>query len=340
MRNVSIDLLKIISIYFVILSHVCLCFFEKMPNDYILNLFRQSGQLGVSLFYMCSGYFLLNKKNSNMVNYFLIKSKKISFVLLVWLTIYYFYDKYFVCKYIKNCDIFFYCFFNVSNHKSEATHLWFLYSIIPIYIVSSFYCHFFNIIYKHNILKLLIIMLIISNLTFVNELTLYEYNFLIIPNNFLSFFQNEGIINFLLGGYIGIKEKNYNKKILLLIGFVSFFLLSYISKVLGISIFYGKFYNVLLILSSLSFFCFFLSINSRSCYLNKISENVFGIYLIHNLFVIEINGPSLHYYLINFFSPVNIYIYILIYSLISMLLSLYLCILFRRNKISSYIISI
>lgn len=66
-------------------------------------------------------------------------------------------------------------------------------------------------------------MLIISNLTFVNELTLYEYNFLIIPNNFLSFFQNEGIINFLLGGYIGIKEKNYNKKILLLIGFVSFF---------------------------------------------------------------------------------------------------------------------
>lgn len=107
MRNVSIDLLKIISIYFVILSHVCLCFFEKMTNDYILNLFRQSGQLGVSLFYMCSGYFLLNKKNSNMVNYFLIKSKKISFVLLVWLTIYYFYDKYFVCKYIKNCDIFF-----------------------------------------------------------------------------------------------------------------------------------------------------------------------------------------------------------------------------------------
>ncbi|CAM3927959.1 acetyltransferase [Xenorhabdus thuongxuanensis] len=76
MRVLTIDLLKIISIFFVVVSHVTLFFLLRHDNDVILYLYRQAGQLGVSLFFMCSGYFLLNNNHENQTVYAVNKIKK------------------------------------------------------------------------------------------------------------------------------------------------------------------------------------------------------------------------------------------------------------------------
>ncbi|MBG6245141.1 hypothetical protein CS369_10825 [Candidatus Symbiopectobacterium sp. 'North America'] len=49
--------MKMVAIFLVILSHVSLYFMNRDPQDFGILFIRQTGQFGVAMFYMASGYF-------------------------------------------------------------------------------------------------------------------------------------------------------------------------------------------------------------------------------------------------------------------------------------------
>ncbi|MBC8950688.1 MULTISPECIES: acyltransferase [Xenorhabdus] len=347
MRILTIDLLKIMSIFFVVVSHVTLFFLLRHDNDVILYLYRQAGQLGVSLFFMCSGYFLLNNKHENQTTYVVNKVKKILIVLLFWLVFYYCYDNFFISKFTTIPPVSFFNYINVSRIISDATHLWFIFAIISLYILTPLIRNSFNPGNAKGLIKIIIIMFIISNFTLLNALTDYKYNFSIVPFNILLPFQVQGLLSFLIGGYIGltnpkIKSFSFNHITLLVLSIISLIILSFISVRTGMTFFYGKFYNIFLQISSVCLFLFLVNLNISkiSSVTEDISKNILGIYLVHNIFVVEIHNDFIHEFLLKEFHYVNIYVYIIVYSLLAFALSYMLCILLRKFKITSSIITV
>lgn len=90
MRIYSLDLMKIVAIFLVIFSHVSLYFMNRNPQDFGVLFIRQTGQFGVAMFYIASGYFLLNNRHEDQFRYVMTKSKAIA--LVFWLCFYYLYD--------------------------------------------------------------------------------------------------------------------------------------------------------------------------------------------------------------------------------------------------------
>ncbi|MFD0708363.1 acyltransferase [Photorhabdus luminescens] len=347
MRILTIDLLKIISIFFVVISHVTLFFLLRDDNDVVLYFLRQIGQLGVSLFFMCSGYFLLNNRHEKQVDYIINKAKGILTVLLFWLIFYYLYDTYFISKFTTVPTTSFLNYINVSRTTSDATHLWFIFAIVSLYIFTPLMRNAFNETNAKGIMKILVIMLIISNLTLLNALTDYKFSFSLIPFNILLPFQAEGLISFLIGGYLGltkpqIKTFSFNHIMLLVFFIISLISLSIISSRTGMTFFYGKFYNIFLQVSSVCLFLFLvnLNINGIPPLIDDVSKNILGIYLVHNIFVIEIHNEFVHNLFLVKFNYINIYVYIIAYSLLAFILSYILCVLLRKSKITSKIITI
>ncbi|PHM71175.1 acyltransferase [Xenorhabdus kozodoii] len=347
MRILTIDLLKIMSIFFVVVSHVTLFFLLRHDNDVILYFYRQTGQLGVSLFFMCSGYFLLNNKHENQTDYVVNKVKKIVVVLLFWLAFYYCYDNFFISKFTTVSVVSFLSYVNVSEFISDATHLWFIFAIIALYILTPLIRNSFNLGNAKGIVKIIFIMFIIANFTLLNALTDYKYNFSAVPFNILLPFQVQGLLSFLIGGYIGltnpkIKSFSFQHITLLALSIISLIFLSLISVRTGMNFFYGKFYNVFLQASSVCLFLFLINLNVSkiSGITADISKNILGIYLVHNIFVVEIHNDFIHEFLLKKFYYVNIYAYIIVYSLLAFFLSYILCVLLRKFKVTSFIITI
>lgn len=347
MRLLSIDLLKIISIFFVVLSHVTLFFLSNNGNDVYLYFFRQSGQLGVVLFFMCSGYFLLNNTRENQVDYILGKIKGILSVLLFWLCFYYLYDSFFISRFTAVDEVSFLTYFNVSHHLSDATHLWFIFSIIGLYILTPFIRCAFREANAAGIKTMLIIMVFVSNLTLVNALTDYAFSFKSIPDNLLLPFQTEGLISFLVGGYLGlirpkVESFSFTHIMLLILAVVSFSALSIISSCTGITFFYGKFYNILLQASSFCTFLFVMNVNINSypSIIDDISKSVLGIYLIHNIFVVEVHSDFIHNMILREVGGVNTYFHIVSYSILAFILSYLFCSGLRKSKLTEKIITL
>lgn len=75
-RMSNIEILRIISIIMIIMHHYVLnteaIYTEKSLNYYISHFFFIGGKLGVNVFVLISGYFLVNKKKSlkKSQNYF------------------------------------------------------------------------------------------------------------------------------------------------------------------------------------------------------------------------------------------------------------------------------
>ncbi|KKG34919.1 hypothetical protein DU52_08910, partial [Methanosarcina mazei] len=161
----------------------------------------------VSLFFMCSGFFLLNNKKEEQVEYILSKIKKISFVVIFWIAFYYIYDIFLLSRFTRIEQVNILNFFNVSSTISEATHLWFVFAIIGLYILTPLMRGAFLPSNRKGLLKIIIIIMVISNLTLVNSLTDYFFSFSLFPLDILLPFQAEGLMSFLIGGYLGLETE-------------------------------------------------------------------------------------------------------------------------------------
>lgn len=348
LRIYSIDFIKILSIYLVIVSHVTLYFLLQSPEDFGVLAARQLGQFGVVMFYMASGYFLLNNRHSDQFSYAYNKAKNVGIALIFWLSFYYVYDNLFIASFTEVEHHDFLAFINLDTCMSDASHLWFLFSIINLYFLLPLLRFAFVKTQQKMLTNVIAALFVIANVSLVEKVLNAALGIAdVIHPALLMSSQITGLISFLLGGYLGLffQPRHLSGRItggMLLLAIASFTLLVVMTQRWGIDFFYGKTYNLFLQVSAVSVFVLLLC--SRVGRLEKMISHVgsktLGIYLVHNIFIMEINGGWIHHTLYPKLRFLSAYGYIFCYSLLAFIASYFLCCLLSQNRWLNKLISL
>lgn len=288
-KDYNLEIVRTVSFLSVIIIHVANYYcraFNKIPqNEYIFSLILDTlARVSVPCFFMISGALLLGrdeplKKHWQRLIRFLIPC-------IIWSIVYYFWDTY----YLKEPHQ-----FREILYLPITEHLWYLYAIIPIYIVLPF----FQIMCRHMQLKTERVFLIIITITVIfnyilslDELRPY-YDLPLVGDRVYSYY-------FFIGYYIYKYKKNIpiNQKKLVIIFLSSMTAIAFLTATISYSI--GDHYerileygNPLIILASAAFFLFILRLAKYKItpgiktkkVIDLLSGCSFGIYLIHIIFL-------------------------------------------------------
>jgi len=286
-RKSNIEILRIISIILIVLFHCVfhsgLSFgFNFSFNKFMSKIFWMYGELGVNLFVLIMGYFMINAK---------FKFKK--FVKIIFQVLFYHFLTIIFACYIGIYQLseirqFFFIAFPVTLNS-----YWFITAYILIYIFSPYLNLFVKKIEKLQYQKFLLLLLIIFSIipTFFGVL----YNnteSLLYYNRFIWF-----IVLYLIGAYIKLYSISFieTKKKSIIISVLSF--LTLIVSILIIDKFDFLFAkigltevaylwtpnNIPMLLLSISIFGIFLNMKIKdNKIVNKFASTTLGIYLLHD----------------------------------------------------------
>jgi len=342
MKNYGLELIKIIAIFFVICSHVSPYYMQKLPDDFGMYLLSETGMLGVILFFSVSGFFILNNQRIDQFSYIFQKIKNTSRIFIIWVIIYFLFDKYIVSTTTQIKQVSLWHYLDVLSCFSEASPLWFLLGIIGLYVLVPLIRPAFTESQVNIIGKSLVLILIIANLTIVEKVLNHFFGvpFFVTPS-LLTSTQVIGLFNFLLGGYLGLLHRsgkiNTSAYQMILLALLTWFRMCW-----GHDYYFMKFYIFLLQPVCLFLFYFLVNLKVTNKYwvsfMDKVGDKVFGIYLVHNLFVIEIHPEVLQGAIAPWFSFLSPYVYTLLYSLAVLTISYVVCSILSRIKYVNTII--
>jgi surface polysaccharide O-acyltransferase-like enzyme len=284
---IYMDFLRIFAAFAVIVLHASAPLLKKMaegePTQFMHgNLIDSATRWCVPIFFMISGALLLNSKRDFDLTFFLKKRfDKILIPFLVFSVIYFYINH-------KGFDITQFILKLANN--AIASHLWFFYAMIAVYLFSPVLILFV----KHstqriNLFVLLVWFLFCSLFPFLNGLN---------PLFKINFFGPFGIyLGYFLLGYV-LFTRDFSKKeraLIYILGVLSYFITFYgtfdYTQARG-GHFFPLFYtynspNVLMM--SIAIFVFFkYQVNFKmknTKVLTKISSLTFGVYLIHPYFL-------------------------------------------------------
>jgi surface polysaccharide O-acyltransferase-like enzyme len=325
---IYMDFLRIFAAFAVIVLHAAAPLLKKMAEGETTlfmhgNLIDSATRWCVPIFFMISGALLLNSKRDFDLAFFLKKRfNKILIPFLVFSVIYF---------YINNKGFDIIQFILKLANNAIASHLWFFYAMIAVYLFSPVLILFVkHSSQKINLFVLLVWFLFCSLFPFLNGLN---------PLFKINFFGPFGIyLGYFLLGYV-LFTNDFSKKtrfLIYVLGVLSYFItfngtFYYTQEQAGN--FFPIFYtynspNVLMM--SIAIFVFFkyncnFKMNNTKV-LTKISSLTFGVYLIHPYFL----GISMRNSQFNFLYNDHLLITIPLIGLTVFLISLIL----------SYIISI
>lgn len=299
-RNYSLDILKFLASVAVVAIHVESNYRigEFVPNtelwdiSLIINLLSK---WSVPVFFMCSGYFLLNDKKNYTYKEFL--SKRIFKVLIPFLATPIIYNVYYQYSMggvsIKGVLL------NLAKHLlgyPSAVHLWFLYPLIGLYIFTPLLKGLLDKLDgKLVILAIISCTLVKTIIPFTDIVAQWQANYW----RELPLFINAPTIYFILGGYLGRVELNKPMKISLYIVNIIIFCISVFLS-FKIDFLYSRNLEVLLdisainnLLMSLSLFIFFKDMKLKNLKESKLFRNIvktlsdvnFGVFLWHPIFI-------------------------------------------------------
>lgn len=307
-----IDFLRIFSMFAVVFLHTAS---DILRTEYNTALWHFSNALtslfGVSvpIFFMISGAMLLsNDKSVSIKDLYKIRLKKIVLPFLFW--------SLFAVVYFLITEYFYYNNFNLSALKYRLVHflsepvtihLWFMYALIPVYIILPFLKILIDNINKKQTIYLFWLWFIFSILTTTAQNILPERLKILFSFNY-SFNLN------IVGGYIGFFMLGYylhnidfkiKRKYLILFIILDVLIISFGTYILYIlkNGYFENFKTYLgIFTASLSVAAFLLFkdiFKDKESFkftklINKVSETSFGVYLIHNL---VINFFNLNYFI-------------------------------------------
>ena len=339
-RNSRVELLRIISILMIIMSHYSIhsgIITSNLPLGFNRLLLESIslGSIGVIIFVLINGYYSIKKENP-----FSLK-KLLNLYLQIWFYSFSIYIVFIILGFEK---------FNVKMlimnilPFSFKTY-WFASVFILLYIFSPFINKFINSMNKKEHARFIVLSLLIFSV--LKTLTFQE----MYCNELIQF-----ILFYCIGSYIGKYEKeikiNKNQTILILIStlmlaFLSIFILDVIGMNYKLFSEHSRYFlsrtSFLSIIIAVSIFYLFLKKNPFfNIYINKISTCVFAIYLISdNSYVRSILWTDI----LNVQSYSSSF-FILFHLLFSIIIIFFVCIMiefFRQlffNKLNNYLIEL
>ena len=294
-RNISLDIIRIIAILFVAMIHVSAFFvinFDKSSIEFFTgNIFDSISRIAVPLFLMLSGALILNNDKNFELKNILKKILNIFVLTIIWSIIYsLLYDV--ILNIVKNRPI------NIKDIiisiGSGHYHMWYLYMIIGLYLVTPFLKQIikeknYNLIYLFILLSIFFQFLI----PIINEISLVchpaKYIIKFIDKFELGFF-NGFISYYLIGWLITNKDiKNKYKNRLYIIGLISLLIVIIRVQFTGNYKYLYNTRNILLFFYAISMFLalytkdtFNISEKAKN-FISSLSKLTFGVYIIHPL---------------------------------------------------------
>lgn len=277
-RNVSIDLIKIIACFLVVMLHTI-----YLEDNYFLIVLYNLGVVAIPLFFMVNGFLILKKENITYM-YCLKKIFKILKILFIWCSIYC------ILIILLKRD------FNVLKtyylwifQKGIFANFWFFGSMIIIYLCLPL----LKRIYNNNILLItfLIILFIISFSFDLISIFNKEQNLVLIPQTFRLWMW---IFYYMLGGfafkYKSFIQKNIKFSLNIFICILFMCLTIALNIYFEVSYFEDRrceFYYMYLptIVSVFSLFILFIRIDLNSKYIVNMACYTTGIYILHQIII-------------------------------------------------------
>lgn len=273
-RKSNLELLRILSILMIITIHYFLYMmncdfnnlnnFSQTNNFYLVRILESFCIIGVNLFALITGYFMIKKESVNIkkIIKFIINTSFYAVIILVIL---------FKLGYVK---ISIKEIVKATGSILAYQEYWFIKSYVILFCLIPFLNILLNNIniktYKYFILIITI---------------LFSLNNSVLP---IPFYSSCGydvvhlIYMYCIGAYIRLHLKT-SKKFIWLFGYIGFSTITFIMSLHPYpSIFNIWGYNYIFnVLSSICLFIFFTKLQVQSKIINVISSSVFGIYLIH-----------------------------------------------------------
>ena len=209
-REIYSDILKIISIFLVVLIHVIATyrdkyFYTNVKYYTFLTFVDSFTRIAVPMFFMITGTFMLSKKTEKYSDFFKKRISKIFIPFFLISIIYYIYE----CNKMGNSKNII-SFITLFLNGGVKYHFWYMYAIIPIYLLIPYLQVLVQNLDRKKLLNLIILLFIFSNV--FNTISLltnrYEHGILTaftLPN-LISY------INYLFLGYYLYKYNLSNSK--------------------------------------------------------------------------------------------------------------------------------
>lgn len=303
-RIAWIDMLRVMAISSVLLVHILGTLFNILNLEYVLHLseieqgllffFHIVGRLGVPLFLMISGYLLLDKEYTYNRSMHFYKCNLLNLFISteIWIVIY----NLIMCFYAKeSIDLFRLLKEMLFFKYTSINHLWYLPMIIGLYL----FIPIISTMLKNIELRLLLIPYIVS-IFFVFCVPIANILFLCLGKTSLKYIIDldfsGGVYGiYLIMGYLLKKDilKKIKMKYLVLCSSSAIVLLIFLIKcAYEHGIVYDLWYdNCLLFIIAI---CIFEMISrmhiQNNIVLETISRMSFGIYLVHNTFIIFLSN--------------------------------------------------
>lgn len=277
LRQSNFELLRILSIMLIIFHHFSLYYNstfnfnnEITMNRLIIQFFSIGGKIGVIIFILISGYFMINQK------FKITKFIKIILQILTYCTFGIIFHMLFNDKTLNILQFMQLLFLNFFNNY------WFILPYLIVYLLSPFINIAFNSFTQKDLKKLIIILIILQS---------------IIPNFLFIKFEFSNVLFFItlyiIGAYINKYPINIKNNLIPLIIFLITYLLTFFT-IIGISILkkyfviiFDEYYfiglnSIFTIVASISLFLFFKNIEMPyNKFINILASTTLGIYLFH-----------------------------------------------------------
>lgn len=301
-RQSNFELLRVFSMYIILLHHLIihgvmqgfkggayssLWMYGSKINQFFLWFFFPGGEVGVALFFMISGYFLIT---SNKLN---IKKTILQTVYYGWFTVFLFFitslimhfsDLGNVYSYMTNKELTRELIFNIFA-PLRSGQFWFVTAYVILLLLKPLYNEFLNKFNRNGYLIFLLFFWLFG--------LVFSTYFEIVLGYTKAFFF------YALGGYIRLfmadkkisKGSNYGLFIMGCLLWAVYAVIRYIANIVNFNGIIGKIFGlinffvpscILVVIIGICFFIFFMNLNiGNKKYINIIASTTFGIYLIH-----------------------------------------------------------
>ncbi|GAA0827106.1 acyltransferase [Clostridium tertium] len=294
-RIISADILRILSAFLVVILHVSGLIWTIIDinsvNWAIINIYNSIARCCVQIFIMLSGMFILSpKKNITTRNIYTKYLPRMVVALLFWSSIY-------LISFPLNLENIKYIIISILKGQTNY-HLWFLYMIIGLYIITPV----LRIITSHGNKKQIEYFLIIGAIISVVVPTLSNY----FPFNFISeninkmyiFMPRAYILYFLLGFYLTNYDlKKTTKKLIYFLGLSGLLFTIVVTQYSSLK--YSKpidswqgIFTINMFFYSIGIFLFLKDIfdkikftDRKIKFISILSSCSFGVFLMHDLFI-------------------------------------------------------